>query len=39
MVHYLNELDNTTGLQNMGCHREIIKQRSLDFGKTVAGCS
>jgi len=22
----------------MGCHRNIIKRRSIDFGKTVAGC-
>jgi len=22
----------------MGCHRDIIKQRVIDFGKAVAGC-
>ena len=37
-VHYLNELNTATGLQNMGCHRDIIKQRIIDFGKAVAGC-
>jgi hypothetical protein len=38
-IHCLNKLNTATGLQNMGCHRDIIKQRTLDFGKTVAGCS
>jgi hypothetical protein len=38
-VHYLNELNTAAGLQNMGCHRDIIKQRIIDFAKAVAGCS
>jgi len=32
------QLNTATGLQNMSCHREIIKQRVIDFGKAVAGC-
>ncbi len=37
-IHYLMGLSMATGLQNMSCHREIIKQRSTDFGKAAAGC-
>lgn len=25
IIHYLNELNTMTGLQNMGCHQDIIK--------------
>jgi hypothetical protein len=28
--------DTATGLQNKICHREIIKQRSLDFSKACS---
>lgn len=38
IIHYLNKLNSATGLQNIACHREIIKQRVLDFAKRVAGC-
>jgi transposase len=30
--------DPATGLQNKSCHRHIIKQRTLDSAKHVAGC-
>jgi hypothetical protein len=30
--------DTATGLQNTSCHRDIIKQRSIDFLKHVADC-
>ena len=38
IIHHLLQTKITAGLLNKSCHRKIIKSRSFDFAKTVAGC-